>query len=401
MKQEKPSSLRRWLRNIGLSIFLIIGLIVVGSALSNLLFSSRSEVVDRLSDMEKTRLAEIFHLRRTLGDTLWPGWGQADIPIIVYNEEYAFLVGYQNPPDGWMKVPQNIHRGGPWKPVPDDVFAAQPYYRQRLDDKSALPEAFTVRVGERWVASMTTKEWTAIGMGNEMRDGLPSVLRLIVPYRLISKFFAPNTDGYICALEHESFHAYQGKVASTRLAEAENVLTNWGSYYPWEDEACNNDWKIELNLLADALKAKTDAEMIELARKFITKRQERRLSHGLSNELLNVERQREWGEGLAKYTELAMWRLAGTSADYRPLSNLTNDSGFNSYKAFARQWVQEVMTIRFQTRGDEIRFYYSGMAQAFLLDRLMPEWKARVWQENAFLEDLLNEAINRKLSRAS
>jgi hypothetical protein len=40
-----------------------------------------------------------------------------------------------------------------------------------------------------------------------------------------------------------------------------------------------------------------------------------------------------------------------------------------------------------------VRFYYSGMAQAVLLDRLMPDWKVRAWSEGVWLEDLLAEAV--------
>jgi len=32
------------------------------------------------------------------------------------------------------------------------------------------------------------------------------------------------------------------------------------------------------------------------------------------------------------------------------------------------------------TREGETRLYYSGMAQAMLLDRLLPEWKSRILQ---------------------
>jgi len=39
------------------------------------------------------------------------------------------------------------------------------------------------------------------------------------------------------------------------------------------------------------------------------------------------------------------------------------------------------------------RFYYSGMAQAVLLDRLMPGWKDQALEDGVFLEDLLEAAV--------
>jgi hypothetical protein len=39
------------------------------------------------------------------------------------------------------------------------------------------------------------------------------------------------------------------------------------------------------------------------------------------------------------------------------------------------------------------RFYDSGMAQAALLDRLLPGWKAQFFDEGVFLEELLATAV--------
>lgn len=43
-------------------------------------------------------------------------------------------------------------------------------------------------------------------------------------------------------------------------------------------------------------------------------------------------------------------------------------------------------------RSGETRFYYSGMAKAVLLDRLLPDWKEQVFNPNVMLEDLLRLA---------
>jgi hypothetical protein len=46
--------------------------------------------------------------------------------------------------------------------------------------------------------------------------------------------------------------------------------------------------------------------------------------------------------------------------------------------------------------GDEGdgRFYYSGMAQAYLLDRLSPGWKKTALDAGAHLDDLLAAALS-------
>ncbi|MFO7624532.1 MAG: hypothetical protein R6V73_09280 [Anaerolineales bacterium] len=40
------------------------------------------------------------------------------------------------------------------------------------------------------------------------------------------------------------------------------------------------------------------------------------------------------------------------------------------------------------------RFYYSGMAQAMLLDELLPGWKEQALREGVFLEDLLRSTLS-------
>lgn len=42
------------------------------------------------------------------------------------------------------------------------------------------------------------------------------------------------------------------------------------------------------------------------------------------------------------------------------------------------------------------RFYYSGMAQAALLDRLLPDWKEQALTDGVFLEDLLETAVTQQ-----
>lgn len=402
MTRASASTARRWLMRTGWGFLLLIIVVLGGSALSNLLLPSRSEVLDRLSGLDKARIVEAVHLRRQLGDRVWAGWGAAEIPVILYNEEQAFLVGCSNPSPGWNTVPQQVRHGGDWQRVPGDAVDGQAYYRQRLPDDGATPQAFTVRVGQAWVASMTTKDWTAIAMGNQIGDGLPSLVRPLVPYRLAARIFtglAMDTDGYIAAIGHESFHAFQGMVAATRLEDAENLLARHGKRYPWDERRFTDAWKAELDALADALSAKDEAHAMELGRKFISLRTGRRLSFHLDADLVNLERLREWEEGLGKYTELALWKLAAADPAYHPVTALGRDPDFKQYQRFSQRWTQEMITLRMQAGAGEGRFYYSGMAQAFLLDRLSPGWRTSVLGDDVSLEGLVDQAVARTGSR--
>jgi len=386
--------MKRIRKFITIAILSLMGLCVVllaFSALGNLTLPNHSASVEILSAADKTRLAETRHLLRKLGDEVWPDWGQTDIPKIVYNEEYAFLVGYPNPPDGWVKVPAGIRRGGGWEPVTDDTFMGEQYYRQRL--AGITPEAFTVMVGEHWVCSLPAFDWMQISLTQNIRDDLPSFLKPVFPYRLFINQLVSGDDQYISLNIHECFHAYQGRLASEKLAAAENANIQYESQYPWENEALQADWKTELELLADALRMTDPDQRLELARRFLEVRAARRVSAGLSPELVAYEQKREWLEGLARYAELEIWRLASTNG-YLAVPETGDLPQFENYRRFEQRWTNELAQIP-RMAGDvgDGRFYYSGMAQAYLLDRLLSDWKSTAFDENIWLDDLLQTVV--------
>jgi hypothetical protein len=365
-------------------------LAILVSALSNLGLPQRSTTIDRLDELEKARLSEVIQLRRTFGDEVWPGWTQVDIPLIVYNESYAFLVGYPgSPPPGWFKVPAMEARGGPWETVPGDEFLGSAYFRTPITDPEKTPEAFTVLVGDIWAATFHTREYSQVAFYRDFKEQLPPVVSSVVPLRLVWGLLMGKTEMYIAALEHEAFHAYQGIVAADRLAVAERSVAVEGNY-PFD--SLEGAWAQEMDVLIQAARAGTDSEAEELARQFLTLRSSRRES--LRAEQVEYERLREWEEGLAKYAELEIGRLAATDESYQPVEGISQDSSFQEYRGGERFWSQQLGEAR-NTTGvtGETRFYYSGNALAVVLDRLSPGWKPRALPGGEFLDVLLAEAV--------
>lgn len=386
--------LKKWFIRTVLGILALLVLVTAVLAFSNRTLPTESTQVATLSDAEKARLAEVMQVRQQLGNKVWPGWETAVIPIIVYNEAYAFLLGYPNPPDGWINVSTNEPHGDTWERVPDDLFNGEAYYRQPLPASGETPQAFTVRVGEQWVATMQTKEWMTISLHNQFRTELPSFLKPIFPYQIATGLFLRGSDGYISAIIHESFHAYQGTVAPQRLVAAETAVSRSESRYPWDDAAMQDAWQAELDLLATAVQAETDAETADLAQQFLAQRTQRRQTAGLASGLIAYEQQREWLEGLARYVELETWQQASLTTAYQPIAALQDDPDFDGYTTFDKRWAQEIDQIgRMADDEGDGRFYYSGMAQAVILDRLLPDWKTQALADSVFLEDLLATAV--------
>ena len=75
------------------------------------------------------------------------------------------------------------------------------------------------------------------------------------------------------------------------------------------------------------------------------------------------------------------------------------DGDFKEYRFFQQRWRQEISQMkRHAGQEGETRFYLTGMAQATLLDRLLPGWKELALAEGVFLEDLLREAVSAQVN---
>jgi hypothetical protein len=351
-----------------------LGLILLAisiSALSNISLPT-SQNTDRMDPLDQARLAEAKNIKTQLGGDLWPAWAQTHNPLIIWNRAYEFLVGYPGtPPAGWEMVP-------------GAAFAGQPYYRRVADD----PQNFAIPIGDVWAASIATKTETDVFLIETFRSKFPTPLKQIFPYRLLIQ----PSETQIGGLLHEDFHVFERNTDPQRLAQAEAAHRN-GEQYEAASQAFQEELKQEAGLLARGLEAKTDADTAEYVRQFLKARDDRREAAQLAPVLIDYERWLEWEEGMAKYVEVEAYRLASQTPGYSPVAEMTKDPYFHEYKKFQSRWSQELFQLRTPSGSVEIRFYNNGMAESFLLDRLMPDWKSKIMREGVFLEDLLREAV--------
>ena len=380
---DRRGCLRILVRVVWIGLLLVV-LLFAGVALYNQTLPTSSPEVSELSREELARLSEVTHLRRSLGNRVWPGWGEMEIPLLVYNEEFAFLVGIDQPGRGWMRVPYSDSvEGGTWEQAPGGD-----YFRQVLPASGATPQAFIVKNGDRFAASMTTKAWTRIRMVQMIKGELPGFLSPFVPYGVFLMPF--NSDWHISAILHESFHVLQARQAYQRLVEAERS-TAMESSYPWENTDLREWWVKERELLAEAMEAGDSDRLRELAGEWLKLREARR--EQVSPALVDYERQREWLEGLAKYAEIQIWREAGRSETYSPVTAMDRVPDFDRYREAVSHRQQEISQLKSDLQFDDTIFYYSGWAQAELLDRLDADWKAAAFEQGVFLDEMIRERL--------
>lgn len=300
-----------------------------------------------LTAQDKELLAEALRLKQALGDEVWPGFGGAPIPIIIYNDGYEFLTGPVNP------APQP-----PWAKVEKDDFLGHPYYRRPAEN----PQAFAVDLGEQWAGRMTSLE---------------------TMHRKMAFKIGPNF--YAVLILHEVFHAFQATMEPARFRRI-LALYALERDYPAKDPAFAKAWTEEGALLAAAVKAEDRAMTLNKVRAFLENRESRRATLPFSFGAADYERGLEWLEGLAKYVEIRFYELAAARA---------SDPAFAAYKSGFPLWTWDFARLEKQlgSQGGDLRFYLSGMAQARILDRLSPDWKARFFRDGGALEDRLQALV--------
>ncbi|WP_448335133.1 hypothetical protein [Bellilinea sp.] len=379
---------------IGWLVLLISAICLFSSTLQFLLnrtIPKTSANPDVLSQEQIQLMRESNHLIELVGNQVFPGWGDFPTAWVFYNENTAFVSGLipEQTSLGWEMYPRKHQRGGKWEEVSNYGLN---YFRTPLQNSQETPENFIVKVGNQLAASFQTNEFALIYMHNLMYSDLPPILREIFPYRLFFKdlFLAP--EAYISSLAHEAFHVFQARTNPVMFENAE-LISSRADQYPFDNEAMLASWKEELEILSRSAEISNREQALQIAATFLEHREERRTSSQLSNSLIEYERQREWLEGMAKYAELELGKIAAQQ-DFQPLNESAKILNLENYSSRERFWHTQLSTMHKTNMDGETLFYYSGFAQGVLLDYLMPGWKERALQGES-LEELLAESIKK------
>jgi hypothetical protein len=388
MRKIFKTMFRLFLKTVMWLLFIVFSVIII-LVITNIALPKQSKYENHLDSIQKIYIAEYQNLQRKIGESVWPRWGAKNTPVIVYNEYYIFLISYDNPPKGWIKVPQNIQLGIDWEVVDNDIFFGETYYRQKISNINIVPQNCTGKVGDKWVGSLQTYEYSAVAFYNGFKKELPSILKPIFPYRFFWKMIMGTPEDYISALSHEAFHAFQGENNENKFNNAEfsNAQTD---LYPWNNQSNIEGWKDEAKFLMLAYETSNDSLSRLYLNNFLKARDNRRRLAEISDKEALYEKQREWLEGTAKYSELKIGINAALSNDYSPFSSVINLKNFYNYEKrndfFYKQLAEVSRNIE---RQDENKFYYSGLIQSLILDRFDKSWKSKALEDDIYLEDLI------------
>ena len=309
---------------------------------------------------------------------LFPGWDFSTAPVLLYRPGVQdVLLNTINPPHGFTR------HNGP-SPLGDEpIWVRNDSTHFDLDGQNTATELD----GERTLvvadpmSQMRNDIRYFAGMPAEQQDRwLENWSFLGSPYDLIT------------IMLHEGFHVHQ--YAQGDKFANESLIAG----YPLFDAQNNALQMLEGLILLDAARGLLNPDLA--LRLFAAVRTTRHAA--LGPDLAGYELANEYVEGLAKYVE---YRFYMTGAWLTPNPNTYLMAGFDGYSNLASRFEDQLEFAELVIRGEiavnndrfgagnlRFRLYPMGALQGLLLDKVMPEWTSRIFDEDVFPSTLLVEA---------
>ncbi len=301
---------------------------------------------------------EAWNLLAQRGGQVWAGWGQPLPPLLISNGSDDYLVGHPHPPEGFA-------------PAAGVQIDGQPVFR-RSGHLVPVPAATAWNVAGVWSVAVPERAQFQAAVDQALGPGKVTI----------------DPPAYVRAIVHEAFHAFQFTVTGGQLpsfgadVDEQKMIADLSAR-----SGLGERYDAEGQALANALRATTQVDMLSEAGHFLQLRQDRRAS--LPADAAPYEQSVEWSEGLARYADTVLIRLAGQT-DYQPsLDSIDYPTPNATWEQFLKDLAQPTLS----PDGFRGRYYLLGAGEAFLLDRLLPGWKDQFLAQKQPLETLLQQAI--------
>lgn len=309
-------------------------------------------------EVDRIRLAEAFRLGDRLGNRVWKAWNQAPFAVVLVTPEHEFLVRHPRPSEDFTIIGY------------DSLLKSNVYSRKRqfstelLATFPAVGGISTIVVGQ---AENTHK-----------KSSTPWVITVL----------------------HEHFHQlqesqpdYYRSVEALNLSRGDQTgmwMLNYA--FPYDSSEIKQQFAVITRLLVEALEAKNKSLVSANLYAYLQARQ--RLRKLLPPDDYKYFSFQLWKEGLARYTE---YRVAKLAADeYKPSERFRALKDFKPFAAAAAKIrsdiLKELATFRIEKQKREL-FYSLGGAEGLLLDRVSPNWQSRYFVDKFYIEKYFHPGI--------
>lgn len=312
-----------------------------------------------ISETDRIRLAEAFRLGEAIGNKIWKGWSGAPFAVLLVTPEREFLVRHPKPSNDFVLSGY------------DSMLKSNVYSRKRVFQKDFLAT------------------FPAVG----------GVSTIVVGQA--ENTSAKSSTPWVVTLLHEHFHQLQDSrpgmnedVEALKLTRGDTTGM-WMLNYPFPYESLDVVKQVsELSrLLAEAI----ESGKSNFAAKLEAYLQARRhLEKMLSADDYKYFSFQLWKEGIARYTEYHVAKLA--AASYKPSNEFKNLQDYTPLQETAdsllKNLIDELRTLPL-ANYKRVAFYYLGAGEGLLLDRVNPSWRRRYFTDQFFLERI-SPALNHK-----
>ena len=311
----------------------------------------------RLPEIDRIRLAEAFRIGEVLGNRVWEGWDKAPFAVLLVTPEHEFLLRHPQPTPDFTLIGY------------DSLLQCKVLFRKRTQPTNFLAT------------------FPAVG-------GISTIV-----IGQAENTSAKTSTPWVVTMLHEHFHQLQDSqpdyytaVAALNLSRGDQTgmwMLNFP--FPYSDAAVNQQFAALSKSLAQMMRTQ---KQDELAGKLVDYREARhKFEKMISPDEYKYFSFQLWKEGVARYTEYRLARLAAQEyqprkaflalPDYRPFADRADEI----FKNILRQL--ETLTLKEFKR--EMVYPY-GAAEALLLDQVNPKWQRLYFTEKFNLERYFDAA---------
>lgn len=313
--------------------------------------AAQTEPGPQLSPQDRVRLAEMFRLGAELQDKVWSKWSQAPFAVLLVTPAHEFLVRHPLPSEDFQSLGYDPH------------LRSNVHYRKRTFSTNLLAT------------------FPAVG-------GISTIV--VGPAETTQ---AKTSTPWVITLMHEHFHQWQDsqpgffqEALALGLARGDQSgmwMLNFP--FPYEDPQINERYLAMTAALVAALEARGTSQFDGRLRNYLEAR--KKLQQALAPDDYKYLSFQLWKEGVARYTEYAVARLAAerfrSSAEFSALSDFTPFA--QEAEAALQRILRELRTLTL-AKDKRVCFYALGAGEALLLDEVNPAWKERYMKEKFDLE---------------
>jgi hypothetical protein len=298
-----------------------------------------------IPEADRVRIAEAFRLSDQLGERIWPGWRRVPFAVLLVTPEREYLVRHPRPSSDFTRLGHDALLGA-------DVYVRPRVFPATLQATfpavSGLP---TVVVGDAMHTGLRSTTWTLMLLHehfHQLQTSLPGYFEGVDALRLargdttgmwMLNYAFPYDSAPVAARFADFTHAAAALIAEPRPAQARERA----------DERVR---------FADFLAARD------------------RLRASLSSDDYRYLAFQLWQEGVARYTEYALARLA--AQHYQPTREFRALADYQPFDSAALAILDRITTGTRNPdlpRAKRVAFYPTGAAVALVLDDAAPNWR--------------------------